>query len=51
MSQKLDNGGGTNYLYDSFGSIIEANFFGRCCVVFNYKTVAKKILLQIRESF
>ena len=30
---------------------MDANFFGRCCVVFNYKTVAKEILLQIRESF
>ena len=31
--------------------IVESNFFGLWCIVFNYKTVAEKILLQIRESF
>ena len=31
---------------------MESNFFGRCCEVFNqFKTVAKKVLLRIRDSF
>ena len=31
---------------------MESNFFGRCCDVFNqFKTVAKKVLLRIRDSF